>query len=269
VLYALAGISDEKQGWGRQSDTYPERGWFRIGDDDLALSRRRARWLQAGATRAGVAGRCCSELGVGVAMVPASAESYRSFVRAPSGWLPFQEWLVGERASSTPLEFECRPERPAAPVEAVREIESADLVLLGPSNPVASLLSTLSVPEIADALMTAPTILVVSPTVAAVPPVSAPERSRYRVRGTLMGMLGLPHTPRVVATLWSGLVDGFVMDTRHLLVDRMIRGWASTCSVIGSKLRVPSSAWASRCRYGNARVVSRDSRLSTRARREP
>src|ERR1700737_3927112 len=59
VLYALAGLVDEKRGWGPRGDTFQcmtalERlggeTWFRLGDIDLATHLRRTELLEAGWT---------------------------------------------------------------------------------------------------------------------------------------------------------------------------------------------------------------------------
>ena len=106
------------------------------------------------------------------------------------------------------------PARPRATAEAVAAIEAADLVLLGPSSPVMSLLPIVSVPEIARALAAAPRVVAVSPTVRAVAPCTPAEAGRYRVRGLLLEARGLEHTAAGAAGFWAGAIDGFVLDAR-------------------------------------------------------
>src|ERR1700736_2890302 len=59
VMYTLAGLVDEKQGWGIRDDTYNtmqqlssygNEDWFMLGDRDLATHIHRTRLLRQGKT---------------------------------------------------------------------------------------------------------------------------------------------------------------------------------------------------------------------------
>lgn len=227
VLYAVAGEFDEELGWGRRGDTTAcvdalgDEGWFRMGDRDIALSRLRAAWLAAGLERGDIARRCCESVGVEVTIVPAAAGPHRTRVETAEGWHPLQDYLVRRRAAAPPLAVKVEPRASSATPEALTGLH-ADLVVLGPSNPVVSLMPIVAVPGVLDALVAAPRVVGVSPVVEAVAPRTPPEAGRYRVRGRLMEMLGLPHSADAVAGLWAGLVDGFVVDTRDVDAARRI-----------------------------------------------
>ena len=237
VVYALAGLYDEERGWGIRGEGFVAAdaagAWFRVGDRDLALCRERAAWLDAGVGRAEVARRLRERLRVDALVVPATAEPYLTAVLVGDGGgagpgggsagggggpgrreLPLQEWLVRERAAAPPLGVILAPARPRATAEAVAAIEAADLVLIGPSSPVMSLLPIVSVPELARALAAAPRVVAVSPTVRAVAPRTCAEAGRYRVRGLLLAARGLEHSAAGVASFWAGAIDGFVLDAR-------------------------------------------------------
>jgi LPPG:FO 2-phospho-L-lactate transferase len=219
VLYAVAGEFDEELGWGRRGDTTAcvdalgVEGWFRMGDRDIALSLLRTAWLAAGLDRGEVARRCCKAVGVEVTIVPAAAQPHRTRIETPEGWYPLQDYLVRRWAEPPPLAVKVEPRAASATPQALAGLE-AGLVLLGPSNPVVSLMPIVAVPGVLDGLLRAPRVVGVSPVVEAVAPRTRPEAGRYRVRGRLMEMLGLPHTADGVAGLWAGLVDGFVVDRR-------------------------------------------------------
>jgi LPPG:FO 2-phospho-L-lactate transferase len=227
VLYAVAGEFDEELGWGRRGDTtgrvhaLGNKGWFRMGDRDIALSQLRAAWLAAGLDRGEVARRCCEAVGVGVTIVPAAAEPHRTRIETAEGWHPLQDYLVRRRAAARPLAVKLEPRAYSATPEALAGLE-AGLVVLGPSNPVASLMPIVAVPGVLGALIAAPRVVGVSPVVEAIAPRTPPEAGRYRVRGRLMEMLGLTHTADAVASLWAGLVDGFVVDQRDAAAARRI-----------------------------------------------
>jgi len=227
VLYAVAGEFDEELGWGRRGDTTAcvdalgEEGWFRMGDRDIALSLLRTAWLAAGLDRGEVARRCCQAVGVDVVIVPAAAQLHRTRIETTEGWHPLQDYLVRRRAAAAPLAVKVEPRAASATPEAIAGL-GAELVLLGPSNPIVSLMPIVAVPGVIAALVTAPRVVGVSPVVEAVEARTPPEAGRYVVRGRLMEMLGLPHSADAVAGLWGGLVDGFVVDRRDVDAARRI-----------------------------------------------
>ena len=216
VLYSLAGIFDEDQGWGIRGDTYLESeaagSWFRIGDRDLAMSRQRSVWLAEGKGRPEVARLCAEALGVHGVVVSASAEDHRTVIHTEAGEFGLQDYIVKRRARDRPLRVSLEPRCSVRNEEALALMD-ADLVVLGPSNPILSLMPILSAPAMASAISAAPRVVSVSPVVSNVPPRSVPESSRYRVREQTLEMAGIPHNPLGVAWFFAGLIDGFVIDT--------------------------------------------------------
>ena len=219
VLYGVAGEFDEELGWGRRGDTTAcvdalgEEGWFRMGDRDIALSLLRTAWLAGGLDRGEVARRCCEALGVEATIVPAAAQPHRTRIETEEGWYGLQDYLVRRRAAARPLAVTLEPRAASATPEALAGLE-AELVVLGPSNPIVSLMPILAVPGVADALAEASRVVAVSPVVEAIAPRTPPEAARFGVRRRVMEMLGLPHSADAVAGLWAGLIDGFVVDER-------------------------------------------------------
>ncbi len=228
TLYALAGEFDEALGWGRRGDTFRvadalgDAGWFRIGDADRSICAARTAWLDDGIARSFVARLLREGLGVETTVVPASAQPHRTVVETRGGELPLQEWLVRHRAADTPLRIRTSPVAAAATPEALRGLAQADLVILGPSSPVMSLMPILSVPGMLAAVSRAARVVAISPTVSTVTPRLAPEQGRYRVREVLLEMLGLPHTAAAVPALWPGMLDGIVVDYRDERIAREI-----------------------------------------------
>jgi LPPG:FO 2-phospho-L-lactate transferase len=228
VLYGVAGEFDEELGWGRLGDTTAcvdalgDEGWFRIGDRDIALSLLRTAWLAGGLDRGEVARRCCHALGVDATIVPAAAQPHRTRIETAEGSYSLQDYLVRRRAAAPPVAVKVEPRAASATPEALAGLSSARLVVLGPSNPVISLMPIVTVPGMLDALREAPRVIAVSPVVRAVAPLTPPEAGRYDVRGKLLAMLGRRHTADGVAGLWDGLIDGFVVDRRDVNSARRI-----------------------------------------------
>jgi LPPG:FO 2-phospho-L-lactate transferase len=101
--------------------------------------------------------------------------------------------------------------RPAP--EVLPALRSADLVILAPSSPVASLGPILGLPGVRLALVSAP-VVAVTPVVSGQPPVTPPEQSRAKVRAAFMAAAGLDHSAAAVAGLYADIADTFVLDHR-------------------------------------------------------
>jgi LPPG:FO 2-phospho-L-lactate transferase len=222
VGYALAGIFDEARGFGVLGDTFRNAealrrygsGWFSVGDVDLATSLRRTDLLLAGASLSEATADLARGLGLDAAVVPMSDDPVRTAVVTDEGRLPFQEYLVARRArpAVVAVEYDGLGAAQAAP-GVLPALADADLVILAPSSPVASLGPILALPGVRAALAAA-TVVAVTPVVSSQEPVTAAERSRAHVRAAFLAAGGVEHSATAVATLYADFADAFVLDRR-------------------------------------------------------
>ncbi|MGH3056247.1 MAG: 2-phospho-L-lactate transferase, partial [Gaiellaceae bacterium] len=162
ILYALAGISDEQRGWGRNHETWHAletvgtlggEDWFALGDRDLGLHLVRTQALRAGEPLSSVTARLAKALGVEARLLPATDDRLRTWLETPAGAFPFQEWFVarGHRDEVDAVRFDGEDEAQPAP-GVLETIGVADLILLAPSNPYVSVGPILAVRELRRAL---------------------------------------------------------------------------------------------------------------------
>ena len=149
VLYRLAGMFNEGAGFGVQDETFHaletlgrlgEPTWFGLGDRDIGLHLLRADLLRRGSNLSEATAEIGRRLGVEAAVVPMSDDPVRTRVATASGELTFQEWFV-ERRCEPPvlgLRFD-GVERALPSPAAVDAVAGADLVVIGPSNPLLSI----------------------------------------------------------------------------------------------------------------------------------
>jgi LPPG:FO 2-phospho-L-lactate transferase len=214
VTFWLADRIDPR-GWGLDGDTFNvmdglrELGvdvWFNLGDRDLAYGVRRAELLAGGARLTEALAELTAALGVRARVVPMSDAPVRTSVRSGERWVPFQEFMVRERAA-LPID-DVRFDGAAAaavPPEALDAINNARAIVVGPSNPVISIRPILSVPGLADALRGAP-----APVVAVSPVVDGgilkgPSKPFLDWAGVELSAAG-------VAGYYGDLLDGLVAD---------------------------------------------------------
>jgi LPPG:FO 2-phospho-L-lactate transferase len=215
VTYTLAGLVDPVRGWGVAGDTdraltmlerYGEDTWFWIGDADLGTLVRRTAQLRRGSTLTQVAGDMAAALGIGSRILPATDDRFRTRILTDDGDLEFQRYFVerGQRDEVRGVSFEGADQ--ARPTEAVlAALRDAELVVIGPSNPIVSIGPILAIPGIREAVAAAPgTRVAVSPIVAG--------RALKGPTDRMLASLGHEVSAVGVARLYTGLVDQFVLD---------------------------------------------------------
>jgi LPPG:FO 2-phospho-L-lactate transferase len=213
LTYTLAGLVHE-QGWGVRDDTHTahamferlgEPTWFRVGDADLALHASRTRLLrEEGASLTDAVGVATAALGIGARILPATDDRHRTIVVTDEGPLEFQDYFVRRRQQ--PEVREVRWEGDARPTPAALEaMRDADLVVIGPSNPIVSIGPILALPGVHEALRaTGRPVLAVSPIVAG--------RALKGPADRMLASLGHESSALGVAKIYRGIVDRFVVD---------------------------------------------------------
>lgn len=216
LLYTLSGLVDPDRGWGIRDDTLSahamferlgEPTWFTVGDADLATHVHRTRLLREGASLTDAVAAIASSLGIAARILPATDDRLRTRVVTDAGELDFQEYFVRLRQEPTVTAIRLNGLAEARPTAAVlAAIADADLIVIGPSNPLVSIGPILELPGMREALGAA-----AAPTVA-VSPIVAGRALKGPADRMLLSM-GHEASALGVARLYAGLVDRFVVDT--------------------------------------------------------
>jgi LPPG:FO 2-phospho-L-lactate transferase len=223
VTYWLAGAADRERGWGRADETFrtteelrrlgAEGAWFGLGDLDLATHLIRTALLSRGATLAEATAELARRFGIEARILPMANTPIATRVDAvdengQSHDLHFQEYWVlrGAKDEVKGIRYEGAPGARPAPgvLEALAE---ADVVMICPSNPIASIDPILAVPGIEAAVRARRSRSVgISPIVGGAP-----------VRGMadkLLPVAGVEVSAAGVAGYYAGrdLLGGWVID---------------------------------------------------------
>ena len=149
VLFRLAGIFNDRAGFGVADETFNvhaqmrrlgEPDWFWLGDRDLAFHIFRTAMLQRGARLTETAVEIGRRLRLATRVLPMSDDEVRTFFETDEGRYGFQEYFVREklRPRLCGIELSGLDAAQAAP-EALAAVAAADLVIIGPSNPLISI----------------------------------------------------------------------------------------------------------------------------------
>ncbi len=174
VLYTLAGVVGP-DGWGRADDTFTVMdslsgmGFdtsFTLGDKDLALCLARTELLDEGEPLSRITASLQAGLGLDdVTLLPASDDVVRTFVQIDGDeWLDFQEYFVDRSHADNvrALAYIGADEASPAP-GVVAAIDSADTVVIAPSNPPLSIWPMLAIDGIDAAVRSHTRRVAVSP----------------------------------------------------------------------------------------------------------
>jgi LPPG:FO 2-phospho-L-lactate transferase len=215
VSFWLADAIDER-GWGLRGDTFAVMDalralgvevWFNLGDRDLAWCVERARMLAQGLSPTAALARLNEAMGVRTRVLPMSDDPVRTWVRTgQAGWCAFQEFMIRKRAQGLLEGLEYRgAEQARASDEALAAIAGARAIVIGPSNPLASIGPILAVPGIHQALQDAS-----APVVAVSPIVGGAVLKGPTASFMAFGALDL--SADGVADFYGDLLDGIVAD---------------------------------------------------------
>jgi LPPG:FO 2-phospho-L-lactate transferase len=145
---------------------------------------------------------------VSARVLPMTDAPVRTRVQAGGTWQGLQEFLILARGAGPVQDVAFDGASEAEPTDAVLEaIAAAEVILIGPSNPILSIGPILALPAIRDALIHAE-----APIVAVSPIVGGAV-----LKGPTAAFLqwaGQPATSAGVAALYGELLDGFVADER-------------------------------------------------------
>jgi LPPG:FO 2-phospho-L-lactate transferase len=216
ITYTLAGLVDSVNGWGVAGDStymldslrrFGEDGWFRLGDRDLATHLLRTERLRQGQSLTEITAHLTGKLGILPAILPMTDEAVATTVFTREyGWLDFQTYFVRHRWQPTVMELRLEGIETAALTPQCRlALETADIILIGPSNPWLSIDPILSVPGVRS-LIQARRI----PRVAISPIVGGQAIKGPAAK--LMAELGLTVSAGEVARHYGDVINGFVLD---------------------------------------------------------
>ncbi len=259
VMYTLGGGISEERGWGREDETFTvkdelasyglEPSWFGLGDRDIATHVVRTQMLNAGYPLSAVTEALCARWQPGVRLLPMTDERAETHVVVddPDGALDgtgaparraihFQEWWVRYRAAlpAHSIVLVGVEDAKAGP-GVVEAIESTDVVVLPPSNPVVSVGTILQVPGVREAIQrtTAP-VVGVSPIVGGKPVRGMADACLAAIgvetdAGAVAKHYGSRRALIPLGAPGSGILDGWLVDDSDVSVVPAVQSLGIAC----------------------------------------
>jgi LPPG:FO 2-phospho-L-lactate transferase len=211
-LYRLSGMFNDAMGFGIRDETHGvltmlreslgEDTWFTLGDKDIAVHLLRHSLMASGLGLTEAVHVVRTRLGISSAILPMCDEPVRTRIVSDASEHALQEWFVRHRAAPVVRGVRYAGVDDARPTAAVlAALDGADVVVIGPSNPLISIGPILAV--LGDALE-GRRVIAVSPIVGG--------ESLKGPTTRMLADLGREASAVEVAREWADVASDFVLD---------------------------------------------------------
>ncbi len=220
VLYALAGVIDEQKWWGIRDDGFVTHTALKklnhderlmLGDRDRATHIIRSELLRQGKRLTDATALLARSFGIAakINILPMTDDpgAVSTRIHTPEGELHFQDFWVSKKGEPevSDVSFDGIAEvKPSEEVMNVLNSGSEEVVLIGPSNPITSIGSILSLEGVRETLKRKK-VVAISP-IMGNEPVSGPA-------GKFMRAKGFEVSPYGVFKCYEDFLDVLIIDT--------------------------------------------------------
>ena len=211
VLYTMADMINDDTWYGVKNDTFitherlKELGFdelLKIGDIDRATKIQKTHLIK----KHNLSKACeiqAKNMGISSKILPMSDENSTIEIITGIGKLDFHDFLIKHKSEPDVLEVNFSNVKPANGV--IQAIKDSDAVIIGPSNPITSILPIISLDGVREALKKTH-VIAVSPIIGS-NPVSGPA-------GKFMQAMDIEVSSFGVAQLYSDFLDDFFIDDK-------------------------------------------------------
>ncbi len=211
VLYTMTDMINDETWYGVKGDTFttherleelscPEL--LRIGDIDRATKIQKTLLMQKHSLQESVDIQA-GHMGITSKIIPMSNENSEIKIITDIGELDFHDFLIKHQSQPEVLDVVFSEVSPAEGI--IDAIRNSDAVIIGPSNPITSILPILSLKGVKDALKETP-VIAVSPIIGN-NSVSGPAAKFMKAMGIEVSSIG-------VAKLYEDFLDVIVIDNQ-------------------------------------------------------
>ena len=221
IIYGLAGLLDERRGWGVKGDSFECReqlrnlgapGWFSLGDRDIATHLLRTSMIRAGKSLSEITFLIKEKYSIDARIIPATDSEVTTRIMTGTGEMHLQEFWVKHKGAPKVIGVRYDgAEKAAACRAAIDAIRQSDAVIVAPANPVSSIGPIVSLADMRNELaQNRDKVMAISPLIGK-KAVSGPA-VKY------MKALGLESSPVGVAHYYRDFVGTFLIsENDHLL----------------------------------------------------
>ncbi len=253
VTYTLAGVQNRAAGWGladehwmvmESLERYGAPTWFRLGDRDLATHLYRTGMLASGVPLSSVTASIARAWGLRSHLLPMSDDAVRTRITLDESAsseeagcdVAFQDYFV-RLAHSVPVSgvrFDGASQATPAP-GVIESLETADRIVICPSNPIVSIGPVLAVPGIQHILESRrDSVVAISPIIAGAALKGPADR--------MMAQLGHEASAVGVARIYAPLAATLYIDEADRDEAARVEAAGMRCVVVPAVMSTPAHA---------------------------
>lgn len=214
LLYGLADLLDNVQGWGIKNDSFGflrqmemlgEQTWFRLGDRDLATHLLRTNMLKNGKSLSEITEWLRNKYTISTKVIPATDNAIETKIITDQGEMHIQEFWVKHRGEPKVMDIIYDgANRSRINPEAIHALKRSKIIIIAPANPITSIGPMLAIKGFKKDLITErKKIVAISPLIGD-KAVSGPA-VKY------MQALKIQNSPLGVAEYYSDFISTFVI----------------------------------------------------------
>jgi len=211
VLYTLADKINDETWYGIKDDTFitheklkkldcPEL--LRIGDQDRAIKIQKTTLMKNHSLSEAVDIQR-RKMGIESKVLPMSDEHSKITVQTDIGELEFHDFLIKHQTKPNVISVDYTKINPAPKI--VETIENSEIIIIGPSNPITSILPITTLEGVEKALKNS-YVVAISPIIGDAP-VSGPAGKFMNAYGHVVSSFG-------VASIYKNFLDKFIIDNK-------------------------------------------------------
>ncbi|MFX0207696.1 MAG: 2-phospho-L-lactate transferase [Candidatus Hodarchaeota archaeon] len=214
ILLSLTNLIDTEKWWGIKEDTFnlikflrthlKEDIWFNLGDLDAGLCLYRSNLLKQGITLTKATDIIRKRLEIESCILPMADQPVQTKVRTSERTMHLQEYWVKYKGKPKVLNVFFEGDLGKTTNSVLNIIKTAEIIIIGPSNPISSIGPILAISPIREALRkTSAQRIAISPIIGT-NSVSGPTATFLRSWGKTV-------SPLAIVELFSDVLDGFMI----------------------------------------------------------
>ena len=216
ITYTLSDRVNREFGWGVKNETLNalatikelgEEAWMTLGDKDLGLHIYRTHQIKLGKLKSEITEKIAKAFGIKSKILLPTDEVLQTQIKTDKGVMSFQEYFVKNRCEPNVLDLLFfNSEKTHLNPKVIAAIETADLIIIAPSNPLLSILPILKINGMREILQKfKEKVCVVSPII-----------DGKAIKGPtikIMNSMGYDSTSFGIAKFYEDLASKIVCDT--------------------------------------------------------
>ncbi|MFX0049664.1 MAG: 2-phospho-L-lactate transferase [Candidatus Hermodarchaeota archaeon] len=226
ILLTLTSLIDTEKWWGIKEDTFnlvkflrthlKEDVWFNLGDLDAGLCLYRSNLLKQGINLTEATDIIRKRLSIESCILPMADQPIQTKVRTSERTMHLQEFWVKYKGKPKVMNVFFEGDLGKTTTSVLGIIKNAEIIIIGPSNPISSIGPILAISPIREALRkTSAHKIAISPVIGT-NSVSGPTSAFLRSWGKAV-------SPLAIVELFNDVLDGFMIHKADSNLSLMIQ----------------------------------------------